>query len=957
MSEEREDYLGRGLGSVMRRLRARGEALGSAPTSDEHAQPEPMPDELASRPVLDLIARGGVGLIYRVHDRALGRELAVKVLSRRYADDAAMVSRFEAEASICAQLQHPGVVPIHEVGRLADGRPYFTMKVVEGDTLLALLNAREDVAAGRRPVLDVFQKVCQTMAYVHAQGVLHLDLKPSNVMVGAFGEVQVMDWGFARRLEPETSRHTSKPEAGQQAFGTPAYMAPEQARGDERAIGTRTDVFGLGAILCEVLCGRPPYTGDTRSATFLGAAQAWQQDAHDALTACGAEPALVDLATRCLAPDPRDRPRDAAAVADELATWSEGVESRARALEHKAIAAEARASHERRTRRIVLALASALVLAVVAVAAVLLRAEHERSARRAAASRELVGLLARGRAYADRARIGSIDAPGRDHLVYWNEAQASLQQAVELATERGLTEGERDGAEQQLAEVRAEAARAARSAQLVAWVERMRPHYSDDRESLELSRQYRAGFARFGFQFAEDPAATAQQLRASPVGDVLCMAVDDWARVQRSVATLHGSADVDWRRLVDIALAADPHAFRDRLREAFRDDRRDDLLALADSAELRDESPATVDLLAKCLFDVGAAPQAIAVLRAGAARHPDDYWILHDLAVFLRRSPDAAAEEIVGLCRAAVAVRPGDPHALADFAHALAFHQDRWREAGEVVDRVLAHDAAYVRPWFAEVLLLHGEPERALECARTVVEREPDDVTARRVHGWTASIQGRPDEALATLEVACRNAPDDVGARIDLLHARWAVDDLDGATETLRTIRELFAATAAPPPWSAFDELLAQALEHRAARGRSPSTAHDGARAVARFLDGNAAAAATAFAAWLEREPDAGYAHWLLAARIALAAANDADTAAASRWQQQAVEHLERAATAAAADPRERTAAPRRRELSALRWVWHDPTTRATAWRDDVHERHAALRSELRRRIDALLAR
>src|SRR5690606_26344231 len=139
------------------------------------------------------------------------------------------------------------------------------------------------------------------------QGVVHGDLKPANVMVGAFGEVQVMDWGFARRHDPESPQRpnpTATTTGAIHVLGTPAYMAPEQACGDERMVTARTDVFGLGAILGEILCGRPPYLSETRSETLAEAVQGSQEQIKQALRDCGADAVLIDLSLRCLDPDP-----------------------------------------------------------------------------------------------------------------------------------------------------------------------------------------------------------------------------------------------------------------------------------------------------------------------------------------------------------------------------------------------------------------------------------------------------------------------------------------------------------------------------------------------------------------------------------------------------------------------------------------------------------------------------
>ena len=146
------------------------------------------------------IARGGMGAIWRGRDPELGRELAVKVLLEQHRNDPTLVRRFIEEARIGGQLQHPGIVPVHELGTFPDARPYFTMKLVTGRTLAELLAARAQIDEDRPRFLGIFEQICQTMSYAHARGVIHRDLKPGNVMVGSFGEVQLMDWGLAKVL-------------------------------------------------------------------------------------------------------------------------------------------------------------------------------------------------------------------------------------------------------------------------------------------------------------------------------------------------------------------------------------------------------------------------------------------------------------------------------------------------------------------------------------------------------------------------------------------------------------------------------------------------------------------------------------------------------------------------------------------------------------------------------------
>ncbi|HEV3031895.1 MAG TPA: serine/threonine-protein kinase [Polyangia bacterium] len=222
------------------------------------------------------IGRGGMGTVYSVRDLRLLRISAMKVMASRLAERRHEVDRFLCEARITAQLDHPNIVPVHEIGTDANGSPYFTMKRVEGRTLsdwIGDLGPLHRDPEQFRLVLDAYLKVCDAVAFAHSRGVIHCDIKPSNVMVGSFGQVYLMDWGLAQVLSENAANSEGHPQgvAGPAArrsgrpAGTPSFMSPEQATC--APLDERTDVFGLGALLYAVLTGRPPFPGaDNESA-------------------------------------------------------------------------------------------------------------------------------------------------------------------------------------------------------------------------------------------------------------------------------------------------------------------------------------------------------------------------------------------------------------------------------------------------------------------------------------------------------------------------------------------------------------------------------------------------------------------------------------------------------------------------------------------------------------------
>jgi hypothetical protein len=236
-------------------------AEGEHGVSPEEAAREGIPTPPHLR-VFPELGRGGMGRVHPATDRHLLRSVALKRLDARLANQTLHRSGFIAEAQINGQLEHPNIVPVHELDVDARGNLYFTMKLVQGTDLYAWLHDPEHAVGSSARLeegIEILVKVCDAVAYAHHRGVIHRDIKPGNVMVAGFGQVYVMDWGLARlmRSAPSFAKPARNDSPG--AVGTLTYMSPEQARGNPAEVDERTDIFGIGALLYEVLSGKGPY--------------------------------------------------------------------------------------------------------------------------------------------------------------------------------------------------------------------------------------------------------------------------------------------------------------------------------------------------------------------------------------------------------------------------------------------------------------------------------------------------------------------------------------------------------------------------------------------------------------------------------------------------------------------------------------------------------------------------
>jgi formylglycine-generating enzyme required for sulfatase activity len=343
------------LQGTLAALEADSEALDSA---EDEAQEQLGGAATAARAELDALAaqgfeqryeargrlgRGGMGVVERVYDRVLQREVAAKRLRRARGS---ALRRFLAEARLVAALDHPGIVPVHDAGLDARGRPWFTMPLVSGTSLSVVLALARDGQGGwsRERVLGVLQKTCEIVAYAHARGIVHRDLKPANVMLGSFGEVLVLDWGLAlfseREEVPAGERADPAAHGAGQAghrtragvlVGTPAYMPPEQAAGEHARVGPQSDVYAVGAILYHLLAGSAPYAEVGPSTDAVARAVRSGPPVPLELVAPRAPSELIAICARAMARESSARYADMGALAADLRAFLEGRVVRAHA--------------------------------------------------------------------------------------------------------------------------------------------------------------------------------------------------------------------------------------------------------------------------------------------------------------------------------------------------------------------------------------------------------------------------------------------------------------------------------------------------------------------------------------------------------------------------------------------------------------------------------------------------
>ncbi|MCE9561311.1 MAG: tetratricopeptide repeat protein [Planctomycetes bacterium] len=761
-----------------------------------------------------VLAHGGMGMVFAARDISLNRDVAIKVLlPGAHIADAA--ERFILESKITARLPHPAIPPVYQLGTLADGNPFLAMKLIRGRTLA------EELKLGTFPAalphfVQIFEQIAQAVGFAHSQGIIHRDLKPSNVMVGAFGEVQVMDWGLAKEVRnpdretasfflPLSASGEQTPELTQTGYvmGTVAYMAPEQARGEP--LGPPADVFALGGILGEILTRRPPFNGRTFQETHRRAAAGDVSAICSHLDSCGADAELIALCKHFLSPEVNERPADGKAVAGAIAAYRAGVEQRLRDAETQRVAAEARIIEQRKRRRVQLALMGAVAL-LFAVGGVFAWWKSESDARNARS--ETARLAADAETERQKRDV-------QERLIRNRDAIASLlarlepelrtgnaERAEELLSqvEKRIVEGGADDLESQFAHFRREfntlkeldrldnARWALVNGQVAEW--------------KEIAPQFAKVFSDYGIKPGGRPGEAIQRLNASLIRTRLLTSLEIWfvadGRSTGLRAILSAADPDDFRnqaRLTSYQLAAVAWAFRGKKPPTqqpvwFAVAHGDDSKADRDSRQRLLESayrmaPTSFPLL-MTLGSVADRDNREGALvtagwyRAAIAIQPRSAAAWNNLGNSLRslRNPSDA----IAALRMAISLDPKLPHAHSNLGNSL-------RDLGDIRGAIAAaNEAIRLDPTnykfhtnLGVILSDSGDVRGAIAAFNAALRINPQDEKALNNLGNDLRQTGDLPGALAALREAIRLKPNDAKVHTNLGTALESAGDRVGA--------------------------------------------------------------------------------------------------------------------------------------------------------------------------------
>jgi serine/threonine-protein kinase len=708
---------------------------GEAPDADEYRRRFPRdPDVLTEFFPLgpcrrvgnyelgEVIGSGGMGVVYRARQAGLNRPVALKMLRAGPGAGPADLDRFRREAEALAELRHPNVVQVHELGE-HDGLPFLAMELVEGGSLAQRLAGKPQPPGEAARLVEVLARAVQA---AHGRGILHRDLKPANVLLAADGMPKVTDFGLARRLEGG-----EKLTATGAIVGTPSYMAPEQASGVTRAVGPAADVWALGAVLYEMLTGRPPFLAEGPVETVLQVLSEEPVPPRRLQPRCPRD--LETICLKCLRKEPQKRYASAADLADDLGRFLKGEPIRARPVGP----AERALKWVRRRPAAATLLAALLLLAMLGGGAAWHVREQQLQERAAQALRDAERAEQRGRLEREaREALGEAKVLGKQahkqsgNPVAWEKTLGLALSAAKRA--QGLLESGEAGDElrQEVASVRRQLDEAERERRLSADVDAVFLRLADNKglATPGAAARFREAFGRHGIDvLALPPAEVARRLRGCAQGERLLTALATWERL----STVPGER----RRLERIALAADPDtsSLGNRWRKALRSKDRAALKALAREAEGRRLPPLQIMGLVQGVATAGDVAALERLLREGLTRHPDDFWLNLGLGGLLR-----------------VKGRPQEAEAY--LRAALALHPDSTVVGFAVIG----------------VLEEQGKSDEADALSRALVDRHPRSADAHNNLGTRRHRQGKRAEAERLYRKAVDLDPRNADAHLNL---------------------------------------------------------------------------------------------------------------------------------------------------------------------------------------------
>ena len=674
------------------------DALFPVPGRGPNAEAYPSPQAGADSPRIPgydvgaLLGRGGMGVVYKARHRRLNRPVALKMLIAGAYAGPPERARFQREAESVASLRHANIVALYDVGD-HDGCPYFTMELLEGGSLAQSLTGTPQPA---RQATAILITLAEAVEVAHRAGIVHRDLKPANILLTAEGTPKVADFGLARHFEGEAALTLSGTR-----MGTPSYMAPEQVVGKAGMIGPATDIYALGALLYEMLTGRPPFRGET-------AAETERQLIHEEPVSPSRLNTKVprDLETiclKCLSKEVRCRYASAQALADDLRRFGEG----------RPIAARPVAWPERLLRWL---RRNPTATALIVTATLLLGLAS------AAGLREW-GLAMRRRAELEQwserlSRVTNLQNEGR-----YDEARGILQQP-----DAGI------------AELRKRIEQARANLGLVERLDAIRLSrgwntQGDGIDYAGSSGRYAAAFRERGLgDLREAPDRVAARLKASPVNRALVAALDDWA--------VCADKDVrDW--VLRVVRRMDPDPWRDRVRDPDTWANVESFTELADMANVVDQPVTLMVAFGTRWRRLGGDPTAF--LERVQRQHPDDFWVNFELGHLLDGRDQVAS---IGYCRAAQALRP-DAAVVQTKLGQEFFNLGQWDVAIHHYKRSIQIDPNQESAWgFLGLALINkGRMDEAGDCLHQSVAlntKTADIIT------WLRTIrfrQGRREEA------------------------------------------------------------------------------------------------------------------------------------------------------------------------------------------------------------------